>query len=152
MKNLSEKEAWNKITAYCSVAEKCKQEVIEKLKQWEVDAATIEQFVLKLEEENYLNEERYCECFVHDKFKFNKWGKKKIIQALYMKRVPSALAWKHLDNIDQEEYLAVLEQLLEGKKNSIKAKNDYELKGKLVRFALSRGFEMDDINKIISLF
>lgn len=151
MKNLTKEEAWNKITAYCAASERCKQETIEKLKHWEVDTTVINQIIPKLEEENYLNEERYCKSFVHDKFYFNKWGKKKIAQALYAKRISSAVAWKHLDTINQEDYLDVLQHLLESKKKSIKAKNEYELKGKLIRFALGRGFEMEDISKCITL-
>ena len=49
------------------------------------------------------------------------------------------------------EYLAVLDNLLAVKRKSVHAENEYELNNKLVRFALSRGFEMKDIRHCITL-
>lgn len=147
MKDLTPQEAWNKITAYCSAAERCRLEVTEKLKAWSQPHEVTSAFIEKLEEENYLNEERYCESFVHDKFNFNKWGKKKIAQALYFKNIPASISTKYLARLDEEEYSDLLMRLLENKLRTTKAKDDYELKGKLVRFALGRGFEYEEISR-----
>ena len=46
-----------------------------------------------------------------------------------------------LVSIDEETYLAVIRELLENHSRSVRAKNDHELKSKLLRFGLSRGFE-----------
>ena len=69
----------------------------------------------------------------------------KIGQRLYMKKIPSDIAWRCLNEIDQEEYLAVLRNLLASKRKSVRGKDEYELNGKLIRFAMRRGFEMKDI-------
>ena len=45
----------------------------------------------------------------------------------------------YLNEIDEEEYHAVLQKLLAAKRKSVRAESEYELNGKLVRFALSRG-------------
>ena len=55
------------------------------------------------------------------------------------------------NEIDEEEYLSILDSLLTAKRKSIHAENEYELNGKLMRFALSRGFEMKDIRHCIQL-
>ena len=39
----------------------------------------------------------------------------------------------------------MLEHVLEVKARSLKAESEYERRGKLIRFALGRGFEMDGI-------
>lgn len=78
-------------------------------------------------------------------------GKMKIAQGLYMKKIPSDVAWRHLNEIDDEEYLSILCDLLASKRKSIHAKDDYELNGKLMRFAMSRGFELKDIRRCIEL-
>ena len=105
----------------------------------------------RLETEKYIDDERYCRAFVNDKFRFAKWGKMKIAQGLYMKKIPSDVAWRHLNEIDEEEYLSILRDLLASKRKSIHAKDDYELNGKLMRFAVSRGFELKDIRRCIEI-
>ena len=50
-----------------------------------------------------------------------------------------------LKEIDKEEYLSILTELLRKKNLSIETDNEYERKGKLLRFAASHGYEMDAI-------
>lgn len=46
----------------------------------------INRIIDRLVVEKFIDEERYCRAFVNDKFRFAKWGKMKITQALYMKK------------------------------------------------------------------
>ena len=62
-----------------------------------------------------------------------------------MKHIPSDCISDAMDEIDEEEYLSVLASLLQKKMRSVKAVNDYERNGKLIRFAAGHGYEMDDI-------
>lgn len=147
MKTLTEPELLHKAAAYCSLTERCPADVREKLQAWGVPSeAAAERILRYLERERYLDEERYCRAFIREKYRFAKWGRQKIAQALKLKQLPSALSLRCLaEEIDEEEYLDTLRSLLEAKARHIRARNDYELKGKLVRFALSRGFEMRDV-------
>lgn len=149
MKEITEKEALNKMASFCSSSEHCKHEVKEKLRKWELDEEVVERIILTLEKENYLNEERYCESFVHDKLYIDKWGKLKIAQALYYKKISDRIIQRYLNEIKDKDYLDILNKLLVNKKRTIKAKNEYELKGKLIRFAYGKGFSMEDITKCI---
>ena len=134
---LTDEEALNRVASYCSTAEHCRAEINEKLQRWGIAYDTID--------------ERFCRAFVNDKFRFAKWGKMKIAQGLYMKKIPSDVAWRYLNEIDEEEYLSILRDLLASKRKSIHAKDDYELNGKLMRFAVSRGFELKDIRRCIEI-
>ncbi len=67
------------------------------------------------------------------------------------KRNPLVRLPHFLDEVDEGEYLATLRNLLAAKRKSIRAKSEYELNGKLIRFALSRGFEMKDIRCCIDV-
>lgn len=145
MNTITEEEALSRVAAYCSVAEHCRAEVSEKLQKWGIAYDSIEHILDRLETEKYIDEERYCRAYVYDKFRFGKWGKIKIGQGLYMKKIPSDVAWRYLNGIEQEEYLTVLRGLLASKRKSVRGKDEYELNGKLVRFAMSRGFEVKDI-------
>ena len=86
-----------------------------------------------------------------DKIRYNKWGRRKVQQALWQKHIDSEIQQRVLDEIDEKEYLDVLRPLLKQKRKSIKAASDYELNQKLVRFALSRGFGFDIIRQCLDV-
>ncbi len=151
MIEITETDALSRVAAYCSTAEHCRAEVTEKLQRWGIPYDAIDRIINRLEQEKYMDEERFCRAFIHDKYRFAKWGKMKIAQGLYMKKIPSDVAWRYLNEIDEEEYLSILRDLLASKRKSIHAADDYELNGKLMRFAMSRGFELKDIKRCIDI-
>lgn len=144
-KEMSAEEARLKAEAYCSLSEYCKSEVLGKLQQWGAPEKTWEAILNHLEKERYVDESRYATFFVRDKYRFNQWGRIKIAQALRMKHIPSACIDEAMEEIDEQEYLNILTSLLKKKVRSIKASNDYERNGKLVRFAAGHGYEIGDI-------
>jgi regulatory protein len=144
-KELSAEEARLKAEAYCSLSEHCKSEVLGKLQQWGAPEKTWEAILNHLEKERYVDESRYATFFVRDKYRFNQWGRIKIAQALRMKHIPSACIDEAMEEIDEQEYLNILTSLLKKKVRSIKASNDYERNGKLVRYAAGHGYEIGDI-------
>ena len=95
------------------------------------------------------DDERFTRAFVRDKIAYNKWGRRKIEQALWAKGIDKATQTKILDEIDDSEYLSVLRPLLQAKQRTLRADSDYEARGKLVRYALQRGFTFDIISQCI---
>lgn len=144
-KGLSVEEARVKAEVYCSTSEHCKSEVIGKLHLWGAPEDAWEAILNHLEKERYIDENRYATFFVRDKYRFNQWGKVKIAQTLRMKQIPSACIAGAMDEIDEREYLDILTSMLKKKVRTIKASNDYERKGKLIRFAAGRGYGLEDI-------
>ena len=144
-KECSVEEARIKSEAYCSVAERCKSEVEYKLALWEVSPDAWEGILEHLIQEGFIDETRYATSFVRDKYRFNQWGRVKITQALRMKRISDVDIREGLSAIDEEEYRTILIQLLVKKRRTLKCSSDYELNGKLIRFAASHGYEMNDI-------
>jgi regulatory protein len=136
-------EALTTAASYCSMAEHCISEVVDKLKRYELTSEEQSKIIKHLQAEGYLNESRYVKAFVKDKFRFSKWGRVKIRYALRQKGISSALAEEGLTEIEEEVYFEVLTDLLRQKKRSIKANSPYELRGKLLRFAAGRGFELE---------
>lgn len=151
MTEITETDALNRMAAYCSTAEHCRAEVTEKLQRWGIAYDAIDRILNRLEEEKYISEERFCRAFIRDKYRFAKWGKVKIGQALQLKKIPQVNYHQYMNEIEEEEYLSILRDLLAVKRKSVHAENEYELNGKLIRFALSRGFEMKDIRQCIEL-
>ena len=148
-KECSESEARHKAEAYCSSVERCVSEVEAKLEQWGADHEIKDRVIEHLIKEKYIDQRRYCAAFVRDKYRFNQWGRMKIVQALRLKKIPSDVISLGLEEIDESEYLSILSGLVEQKKRSIKANTDYERNGKLIRFAIGRGFEMEEILRCV---
>lgn len=144
-KECTEDEARLKAEAYCAVAERCTDDVVRKLGQWGLPEASHEAIISHLKKERYIDDSRYAVAYVRDKYRFNQWGRIKISQALKMKQIDSRSISLALREIDEEAYLAILTSLLRKKCPSVKADNEYERNGKLIRFAASHGYEMDAI-------
>lgn len=148
---MNETEALSKMEAFCATAEHCRAEVTEKMQRWGLAYDAVNRIADHLEREKFIDEERYCRAFINDKYRFAKWGKAKIAQALRLKKISPYVFNLMLNKIDQDEYLEILRGLLESKRKSVRGTSPYEQNGKLVRFALSRGFEMDDIRRCMEV-
>ena len=150
-KDMTEQEAYLQLAALCAQAEHCQQEMRDKMRRWELDESVQNRIIDRLIKERYVDDERYARAFVKDKIRYNKWGRRKVQQALWQKRIDADIQQRVLDEIDEKEYLDVLRPLLKQKRKSIRAASDYELNQKLVRFALSRGFTFDLIRQCMDI-
>lgn len=154
-------EAYQKLTALCARSEHCQHEMTEKMRQWGVSPEDQAEVMARLVSERYVDDERYARAFVSDKVRYNKWGRRKIEQALWMKRIDSDICQRVLDEIDDEEYVSILKPLLKQKRKEIASKDSGAQKAgpswarmedaKLIKFAMSRGFTMDIIKQCITV-
>ena len=133
--------ALKKAMSFCAGREYCNSEIRKKLSSWEVPNDDSERIMRILTKEKFIDEERYAIAFTKDKFRYNKWGKIKISSALKMKRIPDDKISIALNTIDDSEYLDLLRNIIEKQKRTVKSRNQYDLKGKILRHCLSKGFE-----------
>lgn len=139
--NILYKTALTKVMALCSRIEYCSGDIRKKLQQWGVSADDENKIIGALVKENFINEERYSNAFVRDKFRHNRWGKSKIAAHLKAKGISGDIIRTALGEIDNEEYMNTIKNLITAHKKKLKAKNQYDMKGKLLRYGLSKGFE-----------
>ena len=149
MKEMTEQQALLKLSALCAQAEHCSHEMTEKMRRWGLSDDVQSRIIARLKQERYIDDERYSRMFVREKIKFNKWGRRKVEQALMAKRIDRDTIQLVLNEVDDGEYLSVLRPLLKSKRRQIKPMGTYETTARLVRFALSRGFTMDLIRQCI---
>ena len=150
MKEVTEQGAYLQLAQLCARSEHCQYELTEKMRRWEMSAEAQARVMQRLVSERYVDDERYARAFVRDKIRYNKWGRRKVEQALWMKHIDDDIRSRVLGEVDDDEYLSVLRPLLKQKERSLKAASDYERNQKLVKFALGRGFTFDLIRRCVN--
>jgi len=150
-KEMTGLQAYQKLTDLCARSEHCQHEMTEKMRQWGVSDEEQAQVMERLINERYIDDERFTRAFVNDKIKYNKWGRRKVEQALWLKRIDAEISQRVLDEVDDAEYLSILKPMLKQKRRSTRAESEYELNVKLIKFALSRGFTMDIIKQCLNV-
>lgn len=146
---LSKEKALAKLAALCAKAEYCTGDMEDKMRRWGLSSDDIKENITYLVDNKYIDNARYCKAFVNDKIAYNHWGRRKIEQALWMKRMPESVSAPILDTVPEEDYIRVLKPLLASKAASVKAESDYERQMKLMKFALGRGFSIDEIKQCL---
>lgn len=141
--------AYLKARNYCAYQERSQQEVRNKLYDWGAPVNCIDEVLVKLIDDNFLNEERFAILYAGGKFRIKKWGKNKIRMGLKLKGVSDYCIKKGLASIDFEEYYQTLTELLNHKSKTIKEKNKLKANYKIAQYALSRGFESELIWELL---
>lgn len=124
---------------YCAAAERCPADVRQLLLRLGATDEQADEVIGKLEQDNYLNEIRYCHAFVHDKVAFQGWGRMKIIMGLRAKRLPDVTINEAIQDIDRTAYAANIRKLIRSKHGQDKQK--------VMRFLLQRGYTFDDLSQ-----
>ena len=148
---MTESEGKTRAEAYCSAAEHCRSEVRAMLERHGAEKPDIESIINHLVKEGFIDESRYARAFVHDKVRFAKWGRVKIVQALWQKRIPQDITDAALESIDDDEYLAALRDVVKAKFRTVKGATEYERKMKTMRSVCSRGYEPALVRKLLDL-
>jgi regulatory protein len=148
--NSQDKTALNRAMALCASREYCSEDIRIKLDSWGIKGQNAENIISSLVRENFINEQRYAEAFVKDKYNHNKWGKAKIAAHLRAKKIATESIESALTLVDEDQYKQTIREILASHRKFIKARNKYELKGKLIRYGLSKGFESHILYDILN--
>ena len=148
-KEISESKALSRMASQCARREYSAFDIETKLQRYNLDRETIDRIIAQLKKEKFIDELRFTRSFIKDKIRFNKWGKKKIEYGLRQKRVPEEIVNEAFLDFTDEELNESLQDLLQAKWKTIKGDTDYDRRNKLIRFGLSRGFDMNNIMKCL---
>ena len=136
---LSKAEWLGKAEAYCAKAEHCAADVRRKLYEWGAPEDLFGFIEQNLYENDFLNDARFCQAYVHDKVEYQSWGRLKIQAGLQALHLPSPDISKALESIDEIVYFRNLQKLIDSRKADPEEKR--------LRFLLQRGFTFDEIKK-----
>lgn len=139
----SVKEAWSKILRFCVYQERTQQHVRNKLYELGLWGDDVENTIIRLSSEKFIDEERFAKAYASGKFRQNKWGRNKILQGLKQEKLSTYCIKKGMAEIDDEEYDKTLEKLFELKWNTEKEKNSIKKKYKVANYLIGKGYESD---------
>lgn len=132
-----------KMQSWCAYQERAQQDARDKLYELGMWPEAVENIIVHLIQDNFLNEERFAMTFARGKFAIKKWGRVKIKQELKFKKVNDYCIKKALQQIDETEYINTLKKIIDSKRKLIKESNSIKLQFKLMNYALSKGYEKD---------
>lgn len=141
--NFSQNYIISKLEKYCLYQDRYPKEIENKIKEYTQDLELIKKIIEYLTNENFLNEERYVKNFINGKINIKKWGKNKIIYELKNKNISNYNIEIGIANIDYNVYIENITHLYNKKKKEMKNLN------KIIKYLLSKGYEIDLINKIL---
>lgn len=150
-KYLTNEQALQKLKHFCAYQERCHSEVKEKLYSLGVWKKDHDEIIARLIEENYLNEERFAIAFAGGKFRIKHWGRVKIKYELKQKHVSEYSIKKALKQIDEDDYMKVLNKLMKEKYASLKSEQYLIRKKKTMDHLIRRGFEAELVNESIKI-
>ena len=143
------KRALQMVADQCSRQELSRFDVLSKLQRWELDGEEITAIMNFLEENRFVDDRRFARAYARDKFRFKRWGKAKIEQMLRRKHIPEELIREALADLPDTDYDATCRALLQQKSRGLNEPDPYKRKAKLIRFALSRGFDYETIRRAL---
>ncbi|QJW88363.1 RecX family transcriptional regulator [Spirosoma taeanense] len=143
------KDALRKAAMFCAYQERTQQEVRDRLKEWGVWGDDAEEVIAKLIQQNYLNEERFAKSFAGGKFRVKGWGRRKIKQHLQQRGITGYNLDQAMKEIAPDDYRETLADLLDKKRRSLRDDNPLVIRQKLVRYAMSKGYESDLIFAVL---
>jgi regulatory protein len=132
-----------KIQYFCSFQERCIRDTEDKLKEWAIQKKLIPSIIAGLQQDNFLNEERFAKVFAGGKFRVNKWGRQKIEFELKLRRIPENLIRKGLAEIDENDYKKTLKDIILKKHKELKPDKDFTIREKIITFAYGKGYERE---------
>jgi regulatory protein len=134
-------EAIQKLEFFCAYQERCHDEVISKLRSMKMHNDEIDQILVHLIAENFLNEERFACSFVRGKHRIKNWGKVKIINELKVRNITQIIISTALKEISEHDYLISFNVLSDKHWIAIQEENKLRKRKKFCDFMLRKGFE-----------
>ena len=143
-KTKSAQQALQSLMRLCARSEKSTGDALRLMHTWGVPYAEQRGVLDKLIADRYIDNRRYAEAYTREKSRLSGWGERKIAMQLRIKGVEKEIISAVLAELMNDESKGErLREKLERKLRTTKATNDYELRGKLLRYALGLGYDYD---------
>jgi len=138
------------LRSYCAYQERCHSELKAKMERLKIPFYKQDDFIAALISENFLNEERFAKLYAVSKLRQKHWGRRRIAQALFEKRISDYCQNAAFKAIDETEYLEILQQTAEKKAASTTEADPWMRKNKLAEYLIRKGFEPELVWPVVT--
>lgn len=145
-------QAREKIRHYCAYQERSHMEVRNKLYSYGLHSSDVDEILIEVIGEGFLNEERYAKAFAGGKFRIKKWGRTKIKHELEANGLTKNCIKTGLLEIDEKDYQTTLISLLTKKLHQLEEDNFFVKKDKAAKYAIQKGFEPELVWQVLKDF
>jgi regulatory protein len=137
----TKQEAYVKMARWCAYQDRCWSEAESKIKDWGLSEQDILDVLHKLNDERFLDDERFARSYARGKHRIKRWGRLKIIQQLERKGLSSYCLRAAEEELQALAYEGTLKRVLEKKAATLQEGNFWKRRQKLWRFARQKGYE-----------
>ncbi|MDZ4679039.1 MAG: regulatory protein RecX [Saprospiraceae bacterium] len=148
-KRTGKAEALLKLQRFCAYQDRCHSEVRSKLLELGVYGDDLEEVMVALIEEDFLNEERFARSYARGKFRIKQWGRVRIRQELKRRQISEYCIKAAFSEIDETEYWDTLRKLLSKQQSMLRGGDNRTRRDKLFRHALQKGYESELILEVL---
>lgn len=142
-KDLTISEIKKKMEHFCAYQERCHDEVNTKMRTLGIKQPEIDEIIVYLIGENFLNEQRFAQSFARGKHRIKHWGKVRIVNELKFRNISQFNINSALKEITPDEYADTFESLSERHWESLSGANTLAKRKKFCDFLLRKGYESD---------
>ncbi len=108
----------------------------------------------KLRTKGFIDDEKFAEWYVKNRLESGKYGENRIKAELIKKGVSRDLIYQVLDKFkDNETYKEAqnekIQSYIEKMKRTLKAKDERELKNKMIQRLMAKGFRYEDVKNLV---
>lgn len=137
-------EALQSLMRLCAKAERSSGDARRLMHRWGLSVSDAEKVLARLEADRFIDDRRFAELYLREKINLSGWGAYKIKMSLRQKGISQEIISEVVEpmfrEVDMESRLL---ELMHRKVRTIKASTPYERRSKLIRFAASRGYDME---------
>ena len=138
-------QALQSLMRMCARSERSSGDALRLMKRWGVADDEARKVLARLMAERFIDDRRFAEAFVRDKLNLSGWGAYKIKMSLRTKGVAREIIEEVISQmIDTTDMKERLEDIMQRKLRTLKYSSTYEAKTKLIRFAASRGSDIEE--------
>ena len=138
-------QALQSLMRMCARQERSSGDALRLMKRWGVADEEAKRVLARLQADRFIDDGRYAEAFVRDKLNLSGWGGYKIKMALRAKGVAKEIIEEVMaPMIEATNMKERLEEIMQRKMHTLKYSSPYDAKTKLIRFAASRGYDIEE--------
>ncbi len=141
---------YDKVLKYISIKMRSEIEIRKYLINQKIDQNLIDEIILKLRNNNILNDREYVRCYILDKVKLNNYGLNKIRKDLILLKLDNTIIDEEISSFPKEEILINLSRSIDKKIKLNKSYGGDVLKQRIINELINKGYDKEDIINILN--